>query len=102
MSSTRRPERRSCSIPERRRLRRPSFFAGRRRGQQSGDPHQIVGQHGGADQELKALATLGTTAFHAPAAEEHRDASLNARAEVLALFEGCTLLVSFWPRNFLP
>src|SRR6266568_3811224 len=55
--------------------------------QQVGDSHQVVGEHGGAHQELKVLATFERAPLHPAAAEQHRDAALNASAESLALLE---------------
>jgi len=34
-----------------------------------GDPHQIIGQHGSAHQNLEPLAAFEQAAFHAPAAK---------------------------------
>src|SRR5580765_1401316 len=64
-------------------------------GQQSCDLHQVVGEHGGCDPQLKALATFGEATLHATAAEEHRDAPLDARAKALAVLELPALLIGF-------
>src|ERR1700681_1403140 len=64
-------------------------------GQQSCDLHQVVGEHGGCDPQLKALATFGETTLHATAAEQHRDAPLDAGAKALALPELPALLIGF-------
>src|SRR5260370_10051916 len=64
-------------------------------GQQSCDLHQVVGEHGGCDPQLKALATFGETTLHATAAEQHRDAPLDARAKALAVLELAALLIGF-------
>src|SRR5262245_21522565 len=51
----------------------------------SGDAHQIVGEHGGTDQQLEAFAAVGETALHAAATEQHGDAALDSGPEALAL-----------------
>src|SRR5206468_8979764 len=51
--------------------------------QQVGDAHQVVGEHGGAHQDLETLAALERAPLHPAAAEQHRDAALNAGAESL-------------------
>src|SRR6266446_1245884 len=60
--------------------------------QQVGDAHQVVGEHGGAHQDLETLAALERAPLHPAAAEQHRDAALNAGAESLALLEFFTVL----------
>ena len=60
-----------------------------------GDVHEVVCQHGGADQHLKALPALGQTSLHAAAAKEHRDATLNACPEALSFLELGALLERF-------
>src|SRR5215471_1417662 len=55
--------------------------------------HQIVREHGCADQQLEALDALGATTLHTAAAEQHGDAALDAGPEALASLEACTLLV---------
>src|SRR6202140_2470463 len=69
-------------------------------GQQSCDLHQVVGEHGGCDPQLKALATFGETALYATAAEQHRDAPLDARAKALAVLELPALLIGFALEGF--
>src|SRR5260221_8845300 len=64
-------------------------------GQQSCDLHQVVGEHGGCDPQLKTLATLSETALHAATAEQHRDAPLDAGAKALAVLELPALLIGF-------
>src|SRR6266853_2134459 len=64
-------------------------------GQQSCDLHQVVGEHGGCDPQLKAHATFGETALHAATAEQHRDAPLDAPAKALAVLELPALLIGF-------
>src|SRR5215475_1393817 len=63
--------------------------------QQGCDVHQVVGEHGGADQQLEALDAFGQTALHAAAAEQHGDAPLDAGPEALPLLEGGRLLIGF-------
>lgn len=58
--------------------------------QQIGDSQQVVGEHGGAHQKLKMRAAFELAPLHSPAAEQHRDAALNAGAESLALLERFT------------
>ncbi len=55
--------------------------------QQVGDGHEVVGQDGGADQDLKAVTALGQTSLHAAAAKQHGDTALNACPEALSLLE---------------
>src|SRR5262245_59086396 len=57
------------------------------------DPHEIVGEHGGADPQLEAVRSLGETALHAATSEQHRDAPLDAGAKALTLLEGSAALV---------
>ncbi len=56
-------------------------------GQQRGNDHEVVGEHRGADKQREAFGAFGAAALHAAAAHQHRDASLDAGAEALALFE---------------
>src|SRR3989338_907436 len=58
-----------------------------------GDPQQVVRQHRRAHEHLEPLAPLEQAAPHAPAAQQDRDAALDARAEALPLLERATLLV---------
>src|SRR5262245_46482748 len=67
--------------------------------QQGCDVHQVVGEHGGADQQLEALDACGQTALHAAAAEQHGDAPLDAGPEALPLLEGGGLLMGFALRS---
>src|SRR2546425_1322618 len=62
--------------------------------QQVGDAHQVVGEHGGAHQDLEMRAAFERAPLHAAAAEQHRDAALNAGAESLGLLERFTALQS--------
>src|SRR2546422_10291209 len=62
--------------------------------QQVGDAHQVVGEHGGAHQDLEMLAAFERAPLHPPAAEQHGDAALNAGAESLGLLERFTALQS--------
>jgi hypothetical protein len=55
--------------------------------QQGCDLHEVVGEHGCRDPQLKALATFGETALHAATAEQHRDTPLDAGAKALAILE---------------
>src|SRR5271166_3654421 len=57
--------------------------------------HEIVGEHGRRDPQLKALATFSETTFHAATAEQHRDAPLDTCAKALAGFELRALLIGF-------
>ena len=57
--------------------------------------HEVVGEHSCADPQLEAVASLGETALHAAASEQHRDAPLDAGAKALTLLEGRALLVRF-------
>jgi hypothetical protein len=66
-----------------------------------GNAEEIVGEHGGADEQLEALSALGQTAFHAPSPEQHRDAAFDAGAEALAFFESWTFLDGFSFGSFL-
>src|SRR2546428_9020181 len=43
--------------------------------QQVGDAHQVVGEHGGAHQDLEMRAAFERAPLHAAAAEQHRDAA---------------------------
>src|SRR5437899_2102341 len=63
--------------------------------QHCGDSHEVVGEHGGADPQLEAVASLGETALHASASEQHRDAPLDASAKALTFLEDHAALVSF-------
>src|SRR3984893_18352677 len=69
-------------------------------GQQSCDLHQVVGEHGGCDPQLKALATFGETTLHATGAEQHRDATLDARAQAVPVLDPPALLIGFALRHF--
>src|SRR6516164_4385493 len=60
-----------------------------------GDVHQVVGEHGSADQQLEAFAAFGQTALHAATAEQHGDAPLDAGPEALSVLEGQRLLAGF-------
>ena len=60
--------------------------------QQCGDDQEIVREHGRSDQQFEALVTLGKAALHAAAAEQDRDAPLDAGAKALACLEGSILL----------
>ena len=60
--------------------------------QQVGDSHQVVGEHGGAHQEFEMRASFEVASLHPAAAEQHRDAALNAGAESLSLLELFTAL----------
>src|SRR5580704_5705764 len=71
-----------------------SFARGSLR-QQGRDPHQIVGEHRSADEQLEALAALGETALHAATAEQHGDAPLDAGPKALPVLEGGPLLDCF-------
>ena len=55
--------------------------------QQVGDVHEVVGQDGGADQDLKAVTALGQTSLHAAAAKQHGDTAFDAGPEALSLLE---------------
>jgi hypothetical protein len=55
--------------------------------QQMSDHQEVVGKHGGADQHLKALTSLGQTSLHAAPAKEHGDTALNACPEALSFLE---------------
>src|SRR5208282_5871126 len=70
-------------------------FARRLLRQQGRDLHEIVGEHGGCDPHLKALAALGETALHTATTEQHRDAPLDACAKTLAVLELRTPLIGF-------
>src|ERR1700682_6482700 len=71
-----------------------SFARGSLR-QQGRDPHQVVGEHRSAYEQLEALAALGETALHAATAEQHGDASLDTGPKALPVLEGGTLLECF-------
>ena len=60
-----------------------SSAAGRFAAQEFGDDHEIVRQHGGADQQFETLATLDERALHPAPSEQHGDAAFDARAESL-------------------
>src|SRR3989442_5735561 len=60
--------------------------------QQVGDAHQVVGEHGGAHQDLEMRAAFERAPLHPAAAEQHRDAALDAGAESLGLLERFTAL----------
>src|SRR6187431_3278978 len=66
---------------------------------QGGDAHQVVGEHGGADQQLETLDALGQAALHAAPAEQHGDAALDAGPEALALLEVGRLFTGFALRS---
>jgi hypothetical protein len=55
--------------------------------QQRRDAHEIVGEHGRSNKQLKTLNPLGKAALHATTTEQHRDAPLDFRSETLAVFE---------------
>ncbi len=63
--------------------------------QEFGDDHEIVRQHGGADQQFETLATFDERALHAAASEQHGDATFDTRAEALPLLERGTFLECF-------
>src|SRR5579864_9048619 len=65
----------------------PGFAARRAFGQELSDDHEIVGEHGGGDEQVEAVGTFGAATLHAAAAHQHRDASLDAGTEALALLE---------------
>src|SRR5207237_7587873 len=56
---------------------------------------QGVCEHGRAYPQRKALARLGNTPLHAPTAEQHGDAPLDAGAKALSFLKIGTLLVRF-------
>ena len=60
--------------------------------QELGDDHEIVRQHGGANQQFETLATFDERALHAAPSEQHGDAAFDARAESLPFLERRTLL----------
>lgn len=66
-----------------------------------GNVHQVVGQHGRADENLEAFGALRQTSLHAAAAEQYGDAALDAGAEALRLFEGGSFLQGFMLCSFL-
>src|SRR5258708_23055905 len=68
---------------------------------QGGDAHQVVGEHGGADQQLETLDALGQAALHAAPAEQHGDAALDAGPEALPLLEVGRLFTGFAFRSSL-
>src|SRR5271165_2468914 len=54
------------------RYRSSSYSSARRlRCQQCSNSHEVVGEHGGADPQLEAVASFGETALHAAASEQH-------------------------------
>ena len=55
--------------------------------QQLADLHEIVGEHGSANEQVEALGALGEATLHAAAAHQHRDAALDASAKTLAVLE---------------
>ena len=69
--------------------------------QQLGNDHQVVGQHGSANQQLEPLAPLRQATFHAPTPEQNRYSTFDARTETLALLEYGTVLVGFPLRSLL-
>src|SRR5258708_2022565 len=60
--------------------------------EQGGQAQQIDGQHGCADEHLKAVMPRQPTAIHPAAAHQQRDRALDPRAETLALLERAALL----------
>ena len=49
--------------------------------QQLGNDHQVVGQHGSANQQLEPLVPLRQATFHATTTEENRYATFDASAK---------------------
>src|SRR5689334_13549390 len=72
---------------------KPLLPARRSRPQHCRDPHEIVGEHGGADPQFEAVASFGEAALHAAASKQHGDASLDAGAKALTILEDRTLLI---------
>ena len=67
--------------------------------QQLADLHEIVGEHGSANEQFEVLGALGKATLHAAAAHQHRDAALYASAKTLAVLECARSLVGFaWRR----
>src|SRR5215469_11951698 len=54
---------------------------------QLADLHEIVGEHGSANERFEALGALGEATLHAAATHQHRDAALYASAKTLAVLE---------------
>ena len=64
----------------------PGFAAACRAfGRELADDHEIVGEHGGGDEQGEALGTFGAATLHAAAAHQHRDASLDHLAVILPI-----------------
>jgi hypothetical protein len=55
--------------------------------QELGDHHEIVGQHGGTDEQFEMRGTLDQGALHAAPTKQYRDAAFDAGAEALPLLE---------------
>ena len=66
-----------------------------------GDSHEIVGQHGCADQQLEPLLSVCEASPHATPTEEDRDSAFNTGTEALGLLEGWTLFEGRTVRGFL-
>jgi len=60
-----------------------------------GDDHEIVGEHGGADEEFEPFVTFGTHALHPASSEQDRDAAFDAGAEPLPFLKRRALLERF-------
>src|SRR5579864_6867094 len=81
----------------------PGFAAACRAfGRELADDHEIVGEHGGGDEQGEALGTFGAATLHAAAAHQHRDASLDAGTKALALLECRRSFVSLTLRRLVP
>src|SRR5262249_3308465 len=81
------------------RCRSSRFSLARWSREQCCDPHEIVGEHSGADPQLEAVTSLSEAALHAAASKQHGDASLDAGAKALTILEGRTLLVCLSSRR---
>lgn len=69
-------------------------------GQHVGKDHESVGEYRRADKQSEALDAFGAATLHAAPAHQHRDASLNAGAKALALFERRRFVVGLAWRGF--
>src|SRR5215469_2984792 len=75
--------------------------AQRASGQQGCNGEQVVGEHGGADQEFEALAAFCQATLHPASPKQDRNAPLDSRAEALAFLERRALLVALACRGLL-
>jgi hypothetical protein len=88
------------SHDDRRRLSRGFSSTRGAFGQQAGKDHEIIGEYRRADKQSEAVGAFSAAALHSAPAHQHRDASLDAGAKALALFERFRSLVGLALRVF--